>query len=166
MVAGSGPRPRCCGNGSLAVDLIQAQIIVRARLARAAEARPGLHANCSSKPPQPLWAYPVEMMAGWPTQGNAFAGGGRGRLSGANRGVGRSGRSRRRCRSISIVSNAPACKSAAHRRRPETTGPNKNAGVMSATRICTTLGFAPFVAARMALKSRSWVMITMSCVRA
>jgi hypothetical protein len=30
----------------------------------------------------------------------------------------------------------------------------------SAARICTTLGFSPWVAARIALKSRSWVSTT------
>ena len=72
----------------------------------------------------------------------------------------RNGNKRTRVRSNSIVSSAPASSSVCKCHRAATVClPIASAPTFSA-RICTTLGFLPWVTARIAPKSRSWVIKT------
>jgi hypothetical protein len=69
----------------------------------------------------------------------------------------RSGSRLSRVRPGSIVSSAPAANSGAICRKAAMSGSPMTAGLRLSERICTTLGFVPWVAARMALKSKSCV---------
>ena len=73
------------------------------------------------------------------------------------------GSRRKRVRFGSTVSSAPSSNSSAICRRAMTMCLPITPGLTSSARICTTLGFSPWVAARIAPKSRSCVSTTQPC---